>query len=364
MTDVVISRDSDGTILVTATPDPGGPEFTRAVLDVGGATLSWPDVTDIGLPNAEIHDVSQAHHWLWALYGEGVAKAVHEDGPVSTEDTELAGPAGRLAFGHWAARWWPASYLDGIPALATDLLGLELAALTYRCQQLFDDSPDDLTAELIEEHQAALDPLIQWWRADGPVEHVLRLVDAAADSVGLDSEPLGRLRSFLDDPATGAPVDPAELFAPRSEFALAAGDPGGATGRIIARGTGTNDWRRYPPGFVDASEEAVTWVARAIGARRRVEITVAAGTLSPVVELAADVQANRVRLTKQDDLWTGNADLAGQDIEVAVLLPGFDPGVGHDVRAEREAIRALARRRLALGSAEPFLAEIVAASGD
>lgn len=361
MTDVVISRE-DGTVFVTATPDPGGPEFTRAVLDVGGATLVWPDVTAIGLPNAEIHDLPTAQQWLWALYGEDVAKAV--DGHVSTEDTELARLAGRLAFGHWAARWWPASYLDGIPALATDLLGLELAALTYQCQQLFDDSPDDLTAELIEEHQAALDPLIQWWRADGPVEHVLRLIDAAADSLGLDSEPLSRLRSFLDDPATGAPVDPAELFAPQNEFALAAGSSPSTTGRIIARGTGTNDWRRYPPGFVDASEGAVTWVARAIGARRRVEITAAAGTLTPTVNLAADVEANRVALTKQDDLWTGNAEFSGPDIDVAVLLPGFDPGVGDDVRAEREAVRELARQRLTLGSTEPFLAEIVAASGD
>jgi len=364
MADVVISRDETGTILVTATPDSGGPDFTRAVLDVGGATLSWPDVTDIGLPNAEIHDVAQAQQWLWAVYGEGVAKAVDEDVEASTEDTELARLAGRLAFGHWAARWWPASYLDGIPALATDLLGLELAALTYQCQQLFDDSLDELTTELIEEHQAALDPLIQWWRADGPVAHVLRLIDAAADSAGLDSEPLNRLRSFLDDPATGALIDPAELFAPQDEFALAAGEATGVTGRVIARGTGTNDWRRYPPGFVDASEDAVTWVARAVGARRQVEITAAAGTLSPEVALAADVQANRVPLTKQDDQWTGSAELSGQDIDVAVLLPGFDPGVGDDVRAEREAIRELARQRLTLGSAEPFLAEIVAASGD
>ena len=371
MADVVVS--GDGTVRVSGAAEPGS-DFTRAVLDVAGATLSWPDVTALGVPDAEIHDVSRAQQWLWAVYGENVATAVHTaDGArVVAEETELARVAARLALGYWAARWWPASQLDGIPALAPELLGLELAALTHQCQQLFDDvldQPDDLVAELIEEHEAAIEPLVQWWRAARlePVERVLRLVDAAADVVGLDSEPLRRLRSALDDPGTSA--DLGSLFAPQSDFALAAGDSG-ATGRVMARGTAVNDWRRYPPGFVDAAEDAVTWIARATGARRRIEVNAVAGHLSPAVPLAADVRigdgpANRVPLAKHDDLWTGQAEIAvtaNSRIDVGVLLPGFDPGPGEDTRAERDTIRDFARERLA--AADPFLAEIVAASGD
>lgn len=190
--------------------------------------------------------------------------------------TALAGAAARLGFGHWAARWWPASYVDGIPALEPDVLGLELAALTHWCQQLFGDfydfddfdgvngvngfngfngfldfggsgdghdardrfgdRPDGCAAQLIADHQAALDPLIQWWRAEPRsadtarhLESVLRLLDEAADGAGLDAQALRRLRSALEQhrPA-GTTVDVGALFVRRDGYALAAGDPLGA----------------------------------------------------------------------------------------------------------------------------------------
>ncbi len=133
---------------------------------------------------------------------------------------------------------------------------------------------------------------------------------------------------------------------------------------MIARGTGINDWRRYPPGFVDASEAAVSWTARALGARRQIEVEVVAHLAAPVAEvpLAAEVRVNdgprsRVPLTRRVDMWSGRADLdlpAGEaepHIELGVLLPGFDPGPGSEGGADREAIRALVRRRLATAAA-------------
>ncbi|UXX91893.1 hypothetical protein N7U49_05005 [Streptomyces sp. AD2-2] len=334
------------------------------------------------MPTAEIHDVQRAQQWLWAVYGEQVAAAVHAcavgglaSARVPAERTPLAGSATRLGFGHWAARWWPASHLDGVPALQPDVLGLELAALTHACQQLFDaddEQPDDCVAELIGDHDLALDALIQWWHSTPPssgtarqLENVLRTVDDAADSAGLDGEALRHLRTALDRPRPDSPpVDAAALFARHDDYALAAGEPLVTGGRVIARGTGINDWRRYPPGFVDASEAAVSWTARALGARRQIEVEVVAHLAAPVAEvpLAAEVRVNdgprsRVPLTRRVDMWSGRADLdlpAGETephIELGVLLPGFDPGPGSEGGADREAIRALVRRRLATAAA-------------
>ncbi|MDX2921357.1 hypothetical protein [Streptomyces sp. NE06-03C] len=349
-----------------------------------------------GLSAAEIHDVGQAQQWLWAVYGERVAAAVDAvaSGAPAVEltlperPTALAEGAARLALGHWAARWWPTSYLDGIPALEPDVLGLELAALTHECQQLIDDSAELEGLDLLEEHLAALDPLIRWRRSADPprqLDRVLRLTGDAAENAGLDGEALRRLRSALDQDhrSTATPLDLAELFLRHQEFTLAAGALRTASGRVIARGSGTNDWCRYPPGFVDAAENAVSWTAYALGADRRMEVEVVAGVAAPVggVHLAAEVHVdgsppNRVPLARRDDVWAGRVDLdipasTTPSMEVGILLPGFDPGPGADDRAAREAVRALARHRLDVASAphdseaahpEPFLAEIAAAA--
>ncbi|MCX5264622.1 hypothetical protein [Streptomyces sp. NBC_00199] len=392
-------------------PVPVGADFTSAVLDVAGAVLSRPVLADPGLPSAWIHDVERAQHWLWALYGERVAAAVHAHAAGETAEvrvraqaTALGGAAARLGLGHWAARWWPASHSDGIAALEPDVLGLELAALTHRCQQLFDgedDQPDDCAAALIEEHRTALDALVQWWHAaPGPsdtarrLEGVLRLIDAAADNTGLDGPALRRLRSALErrgpagaptpsggpaaEGAPGAaeiPAGLAALLARPGGYALAAGERIGAAGRVIARGSGTNDWRRYPPGFVDAAENAVSWTARALGARRHVEAQVVAHPAEPTAgaTLVAEVHVDgggphRIPLTRQDDVWTGHTDLTPQlstgavspRVEVGVLLPGFDPGSpgareSAADRDRRDAVRAMVRRRLTAAATSPVV---------
>ncbi|MFJ8134433.1 hypothetical protein [Streptomyces sp. NPDC096013] len=408
--EVVVSCGEDGTVRVVGGPAAAS-DVTRAVLDVAGAVLAWPVLGGAELPTAEIHDAARAQQWLWAVYGEQVAAAVHACAVgelahvrVPAEPTPLAGSAARLGFGHWSARWWPASQLDGIPALQPDVLGLELAALTHTCQQLFDtddDQPDDCVAELVGDHEAALDALIQWWHSTPPssgtalrLESVLRTVDDAADGAGLDGEALRHLRAALDRPRPdGTRVEAIALFARHDDYALAAGEPLVTGGRVIARGVGINDWRRYPPGFVDASEAAVSWTARALGARRQIEVEVVAHIAAPVAEvpLAAEVRVNdgprsRVPLSRRVDVWSGRADLdvpAGETeprIELGVLLPGFDPGPGPEGGADREAIRTLARRRLATaaaaaqpepldspphnGTSAPFLAEIAAATTD
>ncbi|UIX32439.1 hypothetical protein [Streptomyces sp. GQFP] len=189
---------------------------------------------------------------------------------MTAHPTALAGSAARLALGHWAARWWPESYPDAIPALEPDLLGLELAALTHHCQQLFDgegdfgdDQPDDCAAELIAEHEAALDPLLQWWRgtpqqAEVPshLEGVLRLIDDAADTAGLDGPALRDLRSALDGRVRTPPVvsDHSDRQGPRTPgpgkqlggLATRTAGPlaGGGQDRTLAAGVGGDDVHR------------------------------------------------------------------------------------------------------------------------
>ncbi|WP_327111619.1 hypothetical protein OG206_02300 [Streptomyces sp. NBC_01341] len=420
--DVRVERDEDGTIRITTAAPPtgsggpvhahadeveGGLDFTRAVLDVAGAVLEWPVLAVPRPPAAHVHDARRAQQWLWAFYGERVAAAVHDtmagDGPdrilVGADATPLADSAARLALGHWAARWWPASYTDGIPVLDPDVLGLELAALTHVCQQLFDDrddQPDDCAADLVGEHRAALDLLIRWWRAESRqtgtaerLEDVLRLIDDVADRAGLVGPDLRGLRSALDLPGpAAAPADPGPLFARKDAYALAAGEHRTGGGRVITRGSGTNDWRRYPPGFVDSAEDAVSWTTRALGARRQIEVEVVAHVAAPgsgtplMAEFCVDGgRPDRMPLARRDDVWTGTADLelpseaVAASLDVGVLLPGFDPDAGGAgegaVRAGRDAIRALARRRLAAarpydserrGVPEPFLAETAAAT--
>lgn len=392
-----ITRAEDGTVRITGAA--AGPPFTQAVLDVAGAVLTWPVLGPADLPAAEIHDVGQAQQWLWAVYGEHTAAVVDALSPGSPATalplpeatTALAEGAARLALGHWAARWWPTSYLDGIPRLEPDVLGLELAALTYACQQLLDESEDSEGIALLEEHLAALDPLIRWQQSPDPprqLDHVLRLIDEAADNAGLDGEPLKRLRAAQEQDhhrRSAAPLDLAELFVQQQEFALAAGGLRTATDRVIARGSGTNDWCRYPPGFVDAAENAVSWTAYAVGAGRRIEIEVVADIAAPTagVRLAAEVHldggpSKRVPLARQDDVWTGGADLdlsasTTPSIGVGIMLPAFDPGPGADGRAARDAVRNLARHRLSVAATTqhddstgshpaPFLAEIAAAA--
>ncbi|WP_129841593.1 hypothetical protein [Streptomyces sp. RFCAC02] len=394
--DLLVARGEDGAIRVS---DGGAalaacPDAAVAVLDVAGGVLSRPVVGDPAPPVADVYDERRAQQWLWAVYGERVAAAVHACAAgertgvrVPADTTALTGAAARLALAHWAGRWWPASHLDGTPALDPDLLGLELAALTHRCQQVFDDlgdQPDDRAAELIDEHRAGLDPLIRWWRgAPRPSDvadrlgGVLRLIDGAADCAGLDGPELRRLRTSLDADRTAvAPADPGALFARGGGYALAAGGRTGPGARVIARGTGVNDWRRYPPGLVDASEDAVSWTAAALGARRVIDVEAVAYDAGRAarVPLVAEVRVNgrpyRVPLAGRDDVWAGRADLdlpetvAPPRIEVGVLLPGFDPEPGTDGRAGRDAVRALARRRLAdaaYGARGSFLAEIAAA---
>ncbi|WAM12130.1 hypothetical protein [Rhodococcus sp. JS3073] len=305
-----------------------------AVLEVVGGHLSWSVLAEHPVPVAVLDDVASAQNWVWAVFGEEVALAVASgsgrDVTVSPARPRMADSARRLAYAHWAARWWPTSTIDAVPPLDEGLLNGEMATLVAECDLL----------------------------VDGDDAHV----------------PTG--------PA------PADRPGRADDYALAAGTATATlpSTLVLARGITGSDWRRYPPGLVDASERAVSWeVVRAAGDTTvRVSVVAAPGLSEPVPEhvrpraLVGTASGTvDVALQLSGDVWFGeSAAPQGSEsgVSVDVHLPGFGvnghaDGGGPEVR---ERVRALVRRRLRRAAETapddapdaPLLAEIAAAASD
>ncbi|MFD7508351.1 hypothetical protein ACFV5N_03220 [Streptomyces sp. NPDC059853] len=285
-------------------PAPREPGPADAVLEVAGGHLTWNVLDPAADPLAVLDDPVAAQGWLWALWGEAAAlraAAGAPPGPAVPALPGLADAARRLAYAHWAARWWPASVLDGIPPLDGRILAGEIAELTEECDPLFG---------------------------------------------GEEPEPL----------VTAEPPAP-------SGYALAAGDAADAGGFVLASGTAGTDWRRCPPGLLDASEEAVSWEITRRPARATVltlAVVAAPGLtdrtrvpdrLRPRARVTtADGGLAEIPLRLTDDSWTGGAPPPGAGRpEITVHLPAFpEPPTPDDAeqRRLRQRIRALAHARL------------------
>ncbi|MFE7565742.1 hypothetical protein ACFU76_02075 [Streptomyces sp. NPDC057539] len=374
MTAVVrIGQAGDGLTRVIAPPPGAGgaapsvldpaPGVDVAVLEVAGGLLTWSVLALDAPPVAVLDDVDRAQEWVWAMYGEQVALALAADTDTGTAAEPAAEPAEvsadvrvdasadvpvevpvevpvlpalpalvvsarQLAFAHWASRWWPASLIDGIPPLDERQLDREIGELTEECDLLF------------------------------------------AGEETADSRPPGG--QDAEFPADGSP---AVEEAPRAtDYALAAGPragtAGSADGLTLARGTGGSDWRRYPPGLVDASERAVSWEVVRAAARTTVSVSVVAAPgpvavphgLTPRATVSGAADPLDLALRRVDDTWLGNAPFdsagtgspapGGAGPAVDIYLPGFGTSRtrAHDDEAAAETrarVRALVRSRLA-----------------
>ncbi|MEV8390705.1 MULTISPECIES: hypothetical protein [unclassified Streptomyces] len=358
MTAVVrIGQAEDGLARVIA-PPPGArgaapsvldpaPGVDVAVLEVAGGLLTWSVLALDAPPVAVLDDVDRAQEWVWAMYGEQVALALAADTAVGTAAEPAAEPvdasaevpvlpalpalvvsARQLAFAHWASRWWPASVIDGIPPLDERQLDREIGDLTEECDLLF------------------------------------------AGEETADSRPPGG--PDAEFPADGSPA--AEEAPRATDYALAAGPragtAGSADGLTLARGTGGSDWRRYPPGLVDASERAVSWEVVRAAARTTVSVSVVAAPgpvavppeLTPRATVSGAADPLDLALRRVDDTWLGNAPFdsagtgspapGGAGPAVDIYLPGFGTSRtrAHDDEAAagtRARVRALVRSRLA-----------------
>ncbi|MEV5839413.1 hypothetical protein [Nocardia sp. NPDC052112] len=341
-TTVRIEPGGDGIWIIAPDGAPtvldGAAAIDVLVLEVLGGHLSWSLLAGQTIPAAVVDDVELAQDWLWAVYGERIAVAIADTESGATEFTDVAEPvvpdlvaaAWRLGFAYWAARWWPASTIDGITALDDRLLDQEITTLRTQCEPLFGD--DEPTAD-----------------------------DESADVV-----------------ATVAASTRA------ADYALAAGGgadrPAGALS--LARGTSGWDWRRCPPGLIDASERAVTWESTRSSGTTTVHVTAVAAPqlgsaapahLRPRAVITTPVGTAEAELDLVGELWTGATTTPSDAIStVDVYVPGVGaPGApelgGPEIRRQ---IRELATARLhRAGTADdavdaPLLAEIAAAASD
>ncbi|MFC9967948.1 hypothetical protein ACFVH4_27275 [Nocardia ignorata] len=334
------------TPLVTDTLAP----LDAMVLEVVGGHLSWSVLDDRQLPAAVLADPETAQEWLWAVYGENLAIAVADgvDGEIAAEPVrpELVATLRRLAYAHWASRWWPASTVDGIPALDGLSLDEEIGQLSEMCEMALADS------ELLE--------------------------FTRGDAEGLISELSSRRTAGPESSSRrGRPV--VESSARTDDYALAAGGKQPGDGLIVAHGSGDWDWRRCPPGILDAGADALSWTVSRSSGMSTARVTVVAAPdcplhvpehLRPHVRLDVDngTEAS-AELHLRTDSWSAEIQLA-ESAETFTTLSVFVPGVGPattypDEAAMRARIRDFARSRLTGQAGDQLLAaESAAAESD
>lgn len=286
-----------------ADTDPG---VDTAVLEVAGGYLTWSLTAGQRIAAATLHDLDTAQEWLWAVYGAEIALAADAytepvDLAVRPGNPELAAAVRRLAYAHWAARWWPASTIDDIAALDPALLDSEIAELTEFCESVVDGA-DSPPATGVEEVSAEL----------------------------------------TGDRDIGRPTGAREWTTARAgEYALAAGPNLSARGAdpVLGRGTAGWDWRYCPAGVVDASERAVSWeLFRAAGRTvARVHAVAAPGItadlpgyLRPHALIRTPGGFLDVTMELNGDAWSGEA---GEPADSVLGVEIYVPGVGRSAPA-------------------------------
>ncbi|QEM46619.1 hypothetical protein [Mycolicibacterium grossiae] len=367
----------------TAGPDVAGVPAV-AVLEAAGAVFAWTvdDPDGVAATRMTLTDVAAAD-WLWQVIGvpghREVASALTASAPTGSVDvpaaawrTDALAPLRRLAVGHWARRWWPASPRDGIVGLDPALLDAELALLTARAEQVCaEDAVDAEIAALLGPHRAALEAIRR-----GGDPRVVELVDSCRD--------LADEYGVWDGDGFADGSDPAErtdlAAARRTDYALAAGGRTSGGPTPVAAGSASVDWAGVPPGTFDAADGTVDWRVEARKAETTATVRVAvAGPVPPdgvAVRLVSGLVTGAgvldadgtARLILRDaagpvtDSTAWGHDWSATDVVVGTGAAG-GPAAGAAV-ALRERVRRLARSRLAAPGADAFLAEIVAAESD
>jgi len=216
-----------------------------ALLETAGALLIW-DVADPDVPAASVWDPALAIDVAWQVYGpEAVPALLGQTDAFEPSPAPALDHARRAALVAWAAAWWPASTLAGVPPLDPRILSVERADALLAVEHLLDGE------ELL---LAAL--------ADGLVAgRALRLAPGIHAAVRPALTALeGRLEEAAADRGITAGSAAATVPA-RADLALAASATVRSTAGVLAEGTRPLDLSAFAPGTVDAAGSA-HWQAR------------------------------------------------------------------------------------------------------
>ncbi|MEV0334056.1 hypothetical protein [Nocardia sp. NPDC050717] len=372
MTTIRLDHPAAG--IVTLRPDgaptalDAAPALDTLVLEVTGGHLTWSLLAGQRLPAATLDDTEAAQDWLWAVYGENTALAVaddeghHRDLTATPARPELVIALHRLAYAHWASRWWPASTVESIPALDQAALAKEIAELSEVCETVVSGADDHSAASL-----------------GGQLTTGSGGAFARDEQSGTHHPGQAPNSGHPDElaPARGREASPRDGRA--EDYALAAGGETSGTGPALASGDGDWDWRCCPPGLVDAGARSVSWQVRRGGGVTTVVVSAVAAPdcprtvpvhLLPMARLRTADSPAEIPLSRRGDAWIGElrTPAAIQNlVSVAVFVPGVGPvGPPTDESPLRESIREHIRLRLAGAQQDiPLLAvELAAADND
>ncbi|OZB82060.1 MAG: hypothetical protein B7X32_14865, partial [Microbacterium sp. 13-71-7] len=212
-----------------------------ALLETAGALLIWDAVDPAAPPTATVWDPELAVDVAWQVYGPGAVPVLLEQtGAFAPGPAPALDHARRAALATWAAAWWPASALAGIPPLDPRILAVERADALLAVEHLL-DGEEVLLRALTEGASAA---------------RTLRLAPGIDAAVRAGLAALGaRVEEAAADRGVATDGIPAAMPA-REDFALAASATARPAADVLAEGAEALDLSAFAPGTVDAAGSA------------------------------------------------------------------------------------------------------------
>ena len=228
-----------------------------ALLETVGALLVWDAADPAGPPTATVWDPTLALDVAWQVYGpDAVPVLLERTGSFAPAPAPARDHARRAALATWAATWWPASSLAGIPPLDPRILAVERADALIAVEHVLDG--DELLLVALADGLAAAHALRLAPEIDAAVRPALAALEARVEEGAAD-------RGITAGSAAAMPA--------REDFALAASATARSAADALAEGTEPLDLSAFAPGTVDAAGSA-HWQVRSAESDVVLEISV------------------------------------------------------------------------------------------
>ncbi|MFB7845108.1 hypothetical protein [Microbacterium sp. NPDC056052] len=231
------TRTSEGLRIGPVPPAPAH----AALLETTGALLVWDAADPAGPPTATVWDPALAVDVAWQIYGPDAVPVLLEQASAFTPAPAAAlEHARRAALATWAAAWWPASSLAGIPPLDPRILAVERADALVAVEHLLDG--EELLLAVLTDGLAAVRALRSAPGIDAAVHPALAALEDRVEEAAAD-------RGVTAGSAAAA-------LPAREEFALAASATARSAAGVLAEGSEPLDLSAFAPGTVDAAGSA------------------------------------------------------------------------------------------------------------